>query len=187
MNRHSSKRSNTKGYHKSSTSSSNNYKKKAVVGGAGSYSGSPALSSNSYKKNNAAFGGFGSSRGYVSSKSISSAGGSGVATKLGQVPVNAAKQSSPRAATSIRTARPVNTAAPKPKVNDALPTTYSYFLRELIFHNIDNESEFKNNDINQFRGMKGIKGRLVWPELPQQMVVAEKNDIYHLIEALGLC
>ncbi|GJS27989.1 ribonuclease H-like domain-containing protein [Tanacetum coccineum] len=50
-----------------------------------------------------------------------------VVTKLGQVLVNAAKQSSPRAATSISTARPVNTAAPKPKVNDALPTTYSYF------------------------------------------------------------
>ncbi|GJZ77580.1 ribonuclease H-like domain-containing protein [Tanacetum coccineum] len=50
-----------------------------------------------------------------------------VATKSGQVPVNAAKQSSPRAATSISTARPVNTTAPKPKVNDALPTTYSYF------------------------------------------------------------
>ncbi|GJR99223.1 putative ribonuclease H-like domain-containing protein [Tanacetum coccineum] len=41
--------------------------------------------------------------------------------------VNAAKQSSPRAATSISTARLVNTTAPKPKVNDALPTTYSYF------------------------------------------------------------
>ncbi|GJY18039.1 ribonuclease H-like domain-containing protein [Tanacetum coccineum] len=50
-----------------------------------------------------------------------------VATKSGQVPVNAAKQSSPRAAASISTARPVNTATPKPKVNDALPITYSYF------------------------------------------------------------
>ncbi|GJT76780.1 hypothetical protein Tco_1043505 [Tanacetum coccineum] len=50
-----------------------------------------------------------------------------VVTKSGQVPVNAAKQSSPRAATSISTARPVNTAAPKSKVNDALPKTYSYF------------------------------------------------------------
>ncbi|GJW11710.1 putative ribonuclease H-like domain-containing protein [Tanacetum coccineum] len=50
-----------------------------------------------------------------------------VATKSGQVPVNAVKQSSPRVATSISTARPVNTAAPKPKVNDELPTTYSYF------------------------------------------------------------
>ncbi|GKA81349.1 hypothetical protein Tco_0788041 [Tanacetum coccineum] len=50
-----------------------------------------------------------------------------VATKSGQVPVNTAKQSSPRAAASISTARPVNTVVPKPKVNDALPTTYSYF------------------------------------------------------------
>ncbi|GJY67145.1 ribonuclease H-like domain-containing protein [Tanacetum coccineum] len=50
-----------------------------------------------------------------------------VATKSGQVPVNAAKQSSPRATSSISTVRPVNTAAPKSKVNDALPITYSYF------------------------------------------------------------
>ncbi|GKA82533.1 ribonuclease H-like domain-containing protein, partial [Tanacetum coccineum] len=50
-----------------------------------------------------------------------------IVSKSGQVPVNAAKQSSPRAVASISTARPVNTAAPKPKVNDALPITYSYF------------------------------------------------------------
>ncbi|GJS86469.1 hypothetical protein Tco_0769105 [Tanacetum coccineum] len=50
-----------------------------------------------------------------------------VVTKSGQVPVNTAKQSSPRATTSISTVRPVNTAAPKPKVNDALPITCSYF------------------------------------------------------------
>ncbi|GJS57677.1 putative ribonuclease H-like domain-containing protein [Tanacetum coccineum] len=49
------------------------------------------------------------------------------ATKSGQVPVNAAKQSSPRAVASISISRPVNTDASKPKVNDALPTTYSYF------------------------------------------------------------
>ncbi|GKA40704.1 ribonuclease H-like domain-containing protein [Tanacetum coccineum] len=41
--------------------------------------------------------------------------------------INAAKQSSPRVAKSISTAKLVNTASPKPKVNDALPTTYSYF------------------------------------------------------------
>ncbi|GJV16206.1 ribonuclease H-like domain-containing protein [Tanacetum coccineum] len=52
-----------------------------------------------------------------------------VATKLGQVPVNAAMQNSPRATASISTARPVNTAAPKSKVNDALPKTYSYFKK----------------------------------------------------------
>ncbi|GJZ65502.1 hypothetical protein Tco_0622198 [Tanacetum coccineum] len=50
-----------------------------------------------------------------------------VVTKSGQVPVNTAKQSSPRAAASISTVRPINTIAPKSKVNDALPKTYSYF------------------------------------------------------------
>ncbi|GJS23096.1 ribonuclease H-like domain-containing protein [Tanacetum coccineum] len=50
-----------------------------------------------------------------------------VLTKSGQVPVNVVKQSSTRAATSIKTARSVNTDAPKSKVNDALPKTYSYF------------------------------------------------------------
>ncbi|GJV39304.1 hypothetical protein Tco_1417744 [Tanacetum coccineum] len=40
-----------------------------------------------------------------------------VVIKSGQVPVNAAKQSSPKAATSISTARLVNTAAPKSKGN----------------------------------------------------------------------
>ncbi|GJS61628.1 putative ribonuclease H-like domain-containing protein [Tanacetum coccineum] len=50
-----------------------------------------------------------------------------VLTKSGQVPVNAAKQSSHRAVVSVSTGRRVNTAVPKPKVNDALPITYSYF------------------------------------------------------------
>ncbi|GKB29520.1 hypothetical protein Tco_0868921 [Tanacetum coccineum] len=50
-----------------------------------------------------------------------------VVTKSGQVPVNTAKQSSSRATTLISTARPVNTTAPKSKVNDASPIKYSYF------------------------------------------------------------
>ncbi|GKF23910.1 hypothetical protein Tco_0076232 [Tanacetum coccineum] len=45
-----------------------------------------------------------------------------VVTNLGQVPVNTAKQSSPRAATSISTARPVNTNAPKSKFNEKVNT-----------------------------------------------------------------
>nr|GEX73106.1 hypothetical protein [Tanacetum cinerariifolium] len=44
-----------------------------------------------------------------------------------RVPVNAAKQSSHRAATSVSAARHVNTAATRPNVNNALPITYSYF------------------------------------------------------------
>ncbi|GKC54710.1 ribonuclease H-like domain-containing protein, partial [Tanacetum coccineum] len=50
-----------------------------------------------------------------------------VATKSGLVIVTAAKQSSPRAAASISTARHVNTAALKQKVNAASPIKYSYF------------------------------------------------------------
>ncbi|GKB07379.1 ribonuclease H-like domain-containing protein, partial [Tanacetum coccineum] len=50
-----------------------------------------------------------------------------VATKSGQVSVNVAKQSSPREAASISTARNVNIATSKPRVNAASPTKYSYF------------------------------------------------------------
>ncbi|GJS82347.1 putative ribonuclease H-like domain-containing protein [Tanacetum coccineum] len=73
-----------------------------------------------------------------------------VATKSGQVPVNAAKQSSPRAAASISTARPVNTATPKPKVNDALPTTYSYFKAHSPVRRVFNQkSAAKTNNFNE--------------------------------------
>ncbi|GJS75801.1 ribonuclease H-like domain-containing protein [Tanacetum coccineum] len=67
-----------------------------------------------------------------------------VATKSGQVPVNAAKQSSPRAAASI------STAAPKPKVNDALPTTYSYFKAHSPVRRVFNQkSAAKTNNFNE--------------------------------------
>ncbi|GKA14623.1 hypothetical protein Tco_0694269 [Tanacetum coccineum] len=73
-----------------------------------------------------------------------------VATKSGQVPVNAAKQSSPRAAASISTARPVNTAAPKPKVNDALPITYSYFkAHSPVRRAFNQKSAAKTNNFNE--------------------------------------
>nr|GFA08450.1 ribonuclease H-like domain-containing protein [Tanacetum cinerariifolium] len=52
---------------------------------------------------------------------------SAVLTKSGQVPVNTAKQSSHRTATSVSTARHVNTVATRSHVNNDLPTTYSYF------------------------------------------------------------
>ncbi|GKC43458.1 putative ribonuclease H-like domain-containing protein [Tanacetum coccineum] len=73
-----------------------------------------------------------------------------VATKSGQVPVNAAKQSSPRAAASISTARPVNTAAPKSKVNDALPITYSYFkAHSPVRRAFNQKSAAKTNNFNE--------------------------------------
>ncbi|GKE22259.1 ribonuclease H-like domain-containing protein, partial [Tanacetum coccineum] len=73
-----------------------------------------------------------------------------VATKSGQVPVNAAKQSSPRVATSISTARLVNTAAPKPKVNDALPTIYSYFkAHSPVRRTFNQKSAAKTNNFDE--------------------------------------
>ncbi|GKE23633.1 ribonuclease H-like domain-containing protein [Tanacetum coccineum] len=73
-----------------------------------------------------------------------------VVTKLGQVPVNAAKQNSPRAATSISTTRPVNTATPKTKVNDALPKTYSYFkAHSPVRRAFNQKSAAKTNNFNE--------------------------------------
>nr|GEY17125.1 ribonuclease H-like domain, reverse transcriptase, RNA-dependent DNA polymerase [Tanacetum cinerariifolium] len=46
-----------------------------------------------------------------------------VITNSGKVPVNTAKQSSPRAATSTSTARYINTAATRPTVNGAKPSS----------------------------------------------------------------
>ncbi|GJU61569.1 putative ribonuclease H-like domain-containing protein [Tanacetum coccineum] len=73
-----------------------------------------------------------------------------VVTKSGRVPVNAAKQSSQRAAASISTVRPVNTAAPKLKVNDALPTTYSYFkAHSPVKRHFNQKSTAKTNNFNE--------------------------------------
>nr|GEW93476.1 ribonuclease H-like domain-containing protein [Tanacetum cinerariifolium] len=56
-----------------------------------------------------------------------------ILTKSGQVPVNAAKQSSHKAATSVSAARRVNTAAPRPNVNSARPkTTQDLVIIKLI-------------------------------------------------------
>ncbi|GKB92240.1 hypothetical protein Tco_0964512 [Tanacetum coccineum] len=73
-----------------------------------------------------------------------------VVTKSRQVPVNTAKQSSPRATISISTAKPVNTVAPKPKVNDALPITYSYFkAHSPIKRAFNQKSVAKTNKFNE--------------------------------------
>ncbi|GJY44297.1 putative ribonuclease H-like domain-containing protein [Tanacetum coccineum] len=73
-----------------------------------------------------------------------------IATKSGQVPVNTAKHNSLRAAASISTARPVNTVAPKPKVNAALPTTYSYFkAHSLIRRPFNQRSTAKTNNFKE--------------------------------------
>nr|GEX57690.1 hypothetical protein [Tanacetum cinerariifolium] len=73
-----------------------------------------------------------------------------VLTKSGQVPVNTAKQSSYRAAASISIARHVNTTASRPHVNDALPTTYSYFKsHSLVRRPFNKKSTAKTNNFNE--------------------------------------
>ncbi|GJY89089.1 putative ribonuclease H-like domain-containing protein, partial [Tanacetum coccineum] len=68
----------------------------------------------------------------------------------GLVPVNAAKQSSPRATTSISTARHVNTAALKPRVNDASPIKYSYFkAHSPLRRSFNQKSAAKTNNFNE--------------------------------------
>ncbi|GJR31317.1 hypothetical protein Tco_1107549 [Tanacetum coccineum] len=73
-----------------------------------------------------------------------------VATKSGLVPVNAAKQSSPRAGASISTARYVNTAALKQKVNAASPTKSSYFkAHSPLRRPFNQKSAAKANNFNK--------------------------------------
>ncbi|GJU21123.1 putative reverse transcriptase domain-containing protein [Tanacetum coccineum] len=71
------------------------------------------------------------------------------AQRLAQVPVNIAKKSSSRAAASISTTRPVNTTAPKSKVNDASPTKYSYFkAHSPIRRDFNQKLAAKTNNLN---------------------------------------
>ncbi|GJV52794.1 ribonuclease H-like domain-containing protein [Tanacetum coccineum] len=73
-----------------------------------------------------------------------------VLTKSWKVLVNVVKQSSPRAAASISTARPVNTTAPKSKVNDAVPKTYSYFkAHSPVRRAFNQKSAAKTNNLNK--------------------------------------
>ncbi|GJX43100.1 hypothetical protein Tco_0259776 [Tanacetum coccineum] len=60
------------------------------------------------------------------------------------------KENTHRAATSISTVRLVNTADPKTKVNDALPTTYSYFkAHSLVKRTFNQKSAAKTNKFNE--------------------------------------
>nr|GEY12418.1 hypothetical protein [Tanacetum cinerariifolium] len=73
-----------------------------------------------------------------------------VLTKSRQVLVNTAKQSSHRAASSISTARHINTDASRPHVNNALPTTYSFFkAHSPVKRPFNQKSAAKTNNFNE--------------------------------------
>ncbi|GJZ05423.1 putative ribonuclease H-like domain-containing protein, partial [Tanacetum coccineum] len=101
-----------------------------------------------------------------------------VATKLGQVLVNAAKQNSPRAASSISTGRPINTAALKPKVNDALPTTYSYFkAHSPVRRAFNQKSTAKTYNLNE--KVKTTRVNNVTTARPKAVVSAADQGIFN--------
>nr|GEU47382.1 hypothetical protein [Tanacetum cinerariifolium] len=67
-----------------------------------------------------------------------------------RVPVNTVKQSYHRAATSVSAARHVNTAASRPNINNALPTTYSYFkAHSPVRRPFNKKSAAKTNNFNK--------------------------------------
>ncbi|GKF44389.1 hypothetical protein Tco_0130941, partial [Tanacetum coccineum] len=66
-------------------------------------------------------------------------------TKSGQVPVNTAKQSSPRAAASISTAMHVNTAALKPKVYTAKVNNVTTAGPEVVVSTTEEKRENAGN------------------------------------------
>ncbi|GJX17574.1 ribonuclease H-like domain-containing protein [Tanacetum coccineum] len=73
-----------------------------------------------------------------------------VATNFRLVPVNAAKQSSPRATTSISIGRPVNTTESKPRVNSASLIKYSYFkAHSPLRRTFNQKSAVKTNNFNK--------------------------------------
>ncbi|GJS23406.1 putative ribonuclease H-like domain-containing protein, partial [Tanacetum coccineum] len=98
-----------------------------------------------------------------------------VLTKSGQVPVNAVKQSSPRAAALISTARTVNTVASKSKVNDGLPKTYSYFKAySPVRRAFNQKSAVKTNNLNE--KVKTAKVNNVTTAGPKAVVSAAKGN-----------
>ncbi|GKC50766.1 hypothetical protein Tco_1073511 [Tanacetum coccineum] len=88
-------------------------------------------------------------------------------------------QSSPRVAASISTARPVNTDAPKLKVNDALPKTYSYFkAHSLVRRAFHQKSTAKTNNLNE--KVKTSRVNNVTTAGPKAVVSAAGNPQYTL-------
>ncbi|GJY87440.1 hypothetical protein Tco_0502068, partial [Tanacetum coccineum] len=95
--------------------------------------------------------------------------------KSGQVPVNVVKQSSPRAAASISIARTVNIVAPKSKVNDALPKTYSYFkAHSPVKRAFNKKYAAKTNNLNE--KVKTAKVNNVTTAGPKAVVSVAKGN-----------
>ncbi|GJW13059.1 putative ribonuclease H-like domain-containing protein, partial [Tanacetum coccineum] len=107
-----------------------------------------------------------------------------VATKSGQVPVTAAKQSTPRATTSISTAMTVNIATPKPKVNAALPTPYSYFKAHSPVNNVTTTRPKAVVSAAEGNGENVVKSSACWIWRPTGNVIdhISKNNRSYMLK-----
>nr|GEV29812.1 hypothetical protein [Tanacetum cinerariifolium] len=104
-----------------------------------------------------------------------------VLTKSGKVPVNAAKQSSHIAAASVSAARRVNSAASRPNVNNALPTTYSYFnAHSPVRRPFNQKSAAKTNNFN--KKVNTAKVNNVTTDGPKAIVSAVEGNRNNLLD-----
>nr|GEX25877.1 reverse transcriptase domain-containing protein [Tanacetum cinerariifolium] len=104
-----------------------------------------------------------------------------VLTNSGQVPVNAAKQSSHKAA-SVSAARHVNTAASRPNMNNALIITYSYFKAHLLVRRpFNKKSADKTNNFNE--KVNTAKVNNVTTAGPKAVVSAAKGNWNNVVKS----
>nr|GEX99559.1 retrotransposon Orf1 [Tanacetum cinerariifolium] len=113
-----------------------------------------------------------------------------ILTKSGQVPVNAAKQSSHKAAASVSAARRVNTAAPRPNVNSARPnTTQDLMIIELIQRVKRLEKELKARTLPTKIQKFDVRGRsrsvMAWVPKKDQRAFNSRNLIEDAASSLG--
>ncbi|GJU92115.1 putative ribonuclease H-like domain-containing protein [Tanacetum coccineum] len=84
--------------------------------------------------------------------------------------------------TSISTARPVNIVAPKPKVNDALPTTYSYFKAHSSVRRAFNQKPAaKTNNFNEKVNTARVNN--VTTTEPKAVVSAAKGNRENVVKS----
>nr|GEV42217.1 ribonuclease H-like domain-containing protein [Tanacetum cinerariifolium] len=96
-----------------------------------------------------------------------------VITNSGKVQVNAAKQSSPRAATSTSTARYVNTAANRPTVNGTKPSSNVFHMSySPVRRNFNQRTTPKHGDLKEKINTAGTKAvadaSQQWPGSPRE-------------------
>ncbi|GKC00498.1 putative ribonuclease H-like domain-containing protein [Tanacetum coccineum] len=105
-----------------------------------------------------------------------------VLTKFGIVPIRTARQSSSRAAAPVSTARPINTAAPKPLVNVAKPKPNAFqkshsLSRRPFYQQTALKNRILNNKVNtaKVNSVNTAKGKRVTSAVREQGINVVKS------------